>query len=285
MSRAGNAMISVTPYPENGFRIEERAAGRPGSAMILLIVAGLVALFLTGCSGAAALSARQVLAKSVANLLALKSYRYEGVSSLRVAKDPRLDNESRFRTTLVQNQRGGLDGHMVVESPGYSYETYSLDGKEYTLVEGCGWTKVERPPGYGMVSTDARRIIARFAELVEDVRMVGQTSGEYTISMVMGEKYRRGAAALVGAGVYTPGKDGSGCDTTMTLVVGRADMRIVSSSMNDSRAAEGEMPAITITTHGTYSDFNRPFSVKPPAEALNAVQVSEEEAPATRQPQ
>ena len=244
----------------------------------------LVIVLLAGCAPVMQLSAKQVLERSVANLLALKCYRYRGTSSMRVAADARLDNDASFDTMLVQNGEGGLDGHMVVKSPGYSYETYSYGGTEYTRVSGSGLTHTVRGSGYGMVSTGARRVVAEFAALVDDIKMEAETARDFTISMVMGEKYRLGAVAI-SAAVNLSGQSagGSSGGTRMTLVVGKDDLRIKSVIMSVTLCTAGTTPDVTITTRGIYSDFNRPAGIEPPPAALNSPEVSAGSAPAIRQ--
>lgn len=236
------------------------------AAIVLVAVASFL---LAGCASAPKLSAKQVLERSVADLLALKTYTYKGTSSMRVPSDPRLDSDSTFLTVLAQNGKGGLDGHMVVQSPSYSYETYGYRGTEYTRVKGADWTRVARGDDYGMVSTDARRIIAEFAELVEDVKIESETASTYTVSMVMGEKYRRGAAAVAGTPpVSTPAAAEGAGGTKMSIVVGKKDLRMRSVFMSDTSSASGDAPAVTIVTKGTYSHFNEPTDITPPPEAL-----------------
>lgn len=261
--------------------IDEARLLRTGMVLVLTAVM-LVALLLAGCGDASSggLSPREILSRAVAGLLALKSYRYLGTSSLSVSGDPRLSSSARFETFLEQNDSGGLDGHMVVKSPSYSYETYSYRGVEYTRVEGEDWVRVDRKadPGYGMVSADARRIIASFAELVDDVRIEKETSSDYTISMVMGDRYYEGAAALVPG---TGGHDASEGTTTMTLVVRKKDMSIESGVMRSETPTEAG--TTSNVTEGTYSDFDSPVDIKPPPEALEAPLVDESEAPETQQ--
>jgi len=181
-----------------------------------------------------------------------------------------------------------LDGHMVVKSDSYSYETYSYKGTEYTRVAGQDWCRSEKgasDPGYGMVTAGARRIIARFSDLVEDVRFTRQTVDEYTVTMLMGKKYYDGARAIAGTGgTHATGSAAAG-ETRMTLVIGRGDLRMRSVIMTDAKAAGGSTPAVTIVTRGAYSDFNKPVDIRPPAEALRSREVGAEVAPPTRQDQ
>ncbi|MHB8896338.1 MAG: hypothetical protein ACYC99_14325 [Candidatus Geothermincolia bacterium] len=236
----------------------------------LLAVIAIAFIFQGGCAKQSRLTAKQVLEKSVANLLALKCYRYTGTSSLTVADDPRLDNSSTFETVLVQNGQGGLDGHMVVKSPDFSYETYGFKEVEYTRVEGADWTRTAKGPGYGMVSTDARKIIAEFADLVDDVKIESETPEAYKISMVMGERYRQGAAAIVGSQPSSPAPAAADGGTRMTLVVRKKDLQMTSVFMSNTQRAGAATPAMTIVTEGTYSDFDEPRDVSPPPDALNS---------------
>lgn len=249
------------------------------ACLALLIVIALTC----GCSSTPRLSARQILERAVDDLLGLETYVYSGTSSLKVNDDPRLDNKAEFRTVLVRNDRGGLDGHMVVESPDYSYETYGYDGSEYTKVEGGGWTRVTRGDGYGLVSTDARRIISEFADLVEDVKITSQTSDDYTVSLVMGDKYSSGAASIAGSVASTPSSAAGKGETSMTLVVGKDDLRFKSVRMVDRSPSDGSTPAFEIVTEGTYTRFDEPADIKPPPDALSAAEVSAQEAPPVNQ--
>ncbi len=248
----------------------------PGVALVLAVVLGL-----GGCAGrpAAEMSARQVLESAVENLLSLKSYRYAGSSTMTVEGDPRLDSTSEFVTLLELNGEGALDGHMIVESeePGGSYETYSYEGVEYTRVEGGEWTATtggSKGEGYGMVSAGARAIIASFAELAEDVRFSGETDESYIVSLTMGEKYRRGAAAISGpdaaAEVSETGGEGSARKTSMALTVSKTSLRITGAVMTDSTADVQGLGTITVITRSSYSMFDRPVDVVPPPEALEA---------------
>jgi len=256
----------------------------PETCVICCIVVAAVSLA-AGCAPPeVALGARQVLARAVDNLVSLQSYRYRGTSTMTAAGDARLDSKASFDTVLQQNRSGGLDGHMVVKSSGYSYETYSWSGTEYTRVEGAGWTRAakgEAEPGYGMVSTDARQIITRFADLVEGVKFTGRAPGYWTVAMTMGEKYRSGAAAIAGA----PAASGAGRNTEMTLTISKKDFTMRTVVMKDASEASGSAPAITIVTRGTYSAFNDPTDLRPPAAAFEAPLVSAQEAPPTQQPQ
>jgi hypothetical protein len=270
--------VSVSRFPKE--------TGR--SLVCALVLVSLLAG--AGCgTTAAARTPSEVLAEAVDNLLALDTYRYGGTSEMTVGGDSRLDSMARFETVLVSADNGALDGHMTVSSPGYSYDTYSYKGYEYTLVKGSGWTRLDRgsgDPGYGMVSAGARDIIRHFANLVEDVKLVGETAEDYTVSMKMGSRYQAGAAAIAGGGaqVSAPSSPGER-DTRMVIVVSKKGMRMKSVYMSDERAPSGSAPAVRIVTKGTYSGFNEPADIKPPAEALSAPETGAQAAPPTQQPQ
>jgi hypothetical protein len=183
-----------------------------------------------------------------------------------------LNSMSEFDTVLEQNGQGGMDGHMVVtsNSGAGSYETYSYRGTEYTRIEGGDWYRVEKGTGgYGMVSSEARRIIAEFANLAEDVRFEGETDSEYIISMVMGQNYFEGTAEIGGTDPNNPGSNGIK-DITMIITVDKKSFNMTGISMTDSTPASADTPGITIVTEGTYSEFNEPVDLEPPPEALNA---------------
>jgi hypothetical protein len=255
---------------------------------VAVLAVALLGITFAGCSSSPPLSANQVLARAINNMLAWKSYKYSGSSTMLVPSDTRLNNNSSFTTSLVASPNGALDGHMVVESPSYSYETYSFNGNEYTRVFGSDWQRVARgatDPGYGMVTADARKIIASFASLVEDVKMDKETSDEYTVSMVMGEKYRAGAAAIAGTLASTVPASGSSKATMMSLVIGRKDLQPRRVYMSDSQTLEAPPSRIRILTRGTYSQVDKPVDVTPPAAALSAPEVSAQQAPRTQQPQ
>jgi hypothetical protein len=177
---------------------------------------------------------------------------------------------------------------MVVKSPSYSYETYSYNGVEYTRIKGRDWYRVApgaTNAGYGMVSLGSRKVIAQFADLAEDVRFTGETRDDYTVSLVMGERYHTGAAAIAGSSLQEMGSAASaGRDTAMTVVVSKKDMRIKRVVMKDATAPEG-VASVTIKTAGNYSAFDSPVDVEPPAEALRAPAVDASEAYPTQQPQ
>lgn len=216
--------------------------------------------------------------------MAHRSYRYTGTSTLKVAGDARLDSTAKFDTRLVRNRTGGLDGHMVVTSPSYSYETYSVGGWEYTRVQGAGWTRTDKgaaEEGYGMVSSGARKIIARFDELVDDVKVDKVTAGSWTISMSMGDRYYQGAAAIAGA----PAAAGAARNTEMILTIDRKSFTMTGVVMKDARAPNGSAPAVSIVTRGRYGEFNKTVRIAPPPEALQATVVSPADASPVRQPQ
>jgi hypothetical protein len=263
-----------------------RWARRLAAAVLALV---MFALLIAGCSRSPSYSAREVLGRAIGNMLAWKSYRYTGSSTMLVAGDPRLNSNSSFVTDLVKKPNGALDGHMVVESPGYSYETYSYNGNEYTQVFGSEWQRVAKgaaDPGYGMVTADARKIIASFADLVEDVRIVRQTPGSCEISMVMGEKYRAGAAAIVGSAVATAPSSASGSGATrMRLIIDRKDFQPTRVWMSQSQELSQGPSRVTIETTGRYSRVNESVDITPPTAALGAPAVTAGQAPATQQPQ
>lgn len=229
--------------------------------------------------------AKQVLERTVEKLLSLKSYRYRGTTELIIQGQPDLNNTATFDTTLVQNDSGGLDGHMVVDAEGGgSYETYSYDGIEYTRMEGEGWYRVNRgssESGYGMVSQGARRIIAEFADLAEDVRCEGETAEDYSLSLRMGDRYCRGAAEIAGTG-HSRGTSAPK-DTTMTICVDKKTMCMKSATMKDSGGGSNGIPSVTTITKGTYSEFNEPVDITPPPEAQSAPFKDPEDAPSTQQ--
>jgi hypothetical protein len=206
-------------------------------------------------------------------MLSWKSYRYTGTSELLVSDDPRLDSESSFTTDLLLNEEGALDGHMVVESPGYSYETYTGNGIEYTRVKGGDWERTAMTgPGAGMVSAESRRIIAMFSELVDDVRFVAVTPETYTVSCEMGDRYRKGAASIADGGeipVVPPvqgpaARSGGSSPTAMKIVVDRNTLRITGIWMKGSTPATGDTPAVETTTEGTFSRIDDPVDIDLP---------------------
>lgn len=237
----------------------------------------LVFIALTAVSGcatntAANLSAQQVLERSVADMLSWKSYRYKGTSELIVATNAQLNNKSNFTTDLVRNEKGALDGHMVVDAPGYSYETYTRDGMEYTRVKDGAWEKRELPgAGPGMVSADSRRIIAAFGDLVDDIKLDGEGSGDLKLSFVMGDKYKKGAAAIVGSAEGTgnnpvPGLAMEAADWNailMTLTLERDTLRVTGVWTKSSSPATEKTPAVSTVTEGTFTRINEPVDIEP----------------------
>jgi hypothetical protein len=255
--------------------------GRRSLSLALLLAFAL--LLASGCGRTATqeppeptggLTARQVLEGAVDDFMSLDSYRYRGTSGMAISGMEGLDSESGFDTVLVRNGQGAMDGHMVVTSDqaGGSYETYSWRGTEYTRLEGGDWYRVDRGAeggGYGLVSLDARRIIAGFAELAEDVRMVEETGSEYVISLVMGPRYFQGAADI--AGEDPDGSSAGGAsDITMTISVDKRTLRMKRISMTSSTPASADTPQVTVVTEGEYSGFNQPVDIEPPPEALDA---------------
>lgn len=253
------------------------------TTVAVAVLLAVCTLFLTaGCTlGAGArLTPGRVLVRSVDKLLSLKSYRYCGTSSLKVAGNPTLDNTARFTTELALNGASALDGHMVVDSPGGgSYETYTCGGARYTRVEGGDWSRVDNDPG--MVSADARRVIARFGDLVDSTRLDSETADDYTISFSMGKKYWLGASSIVGfkqgnVQSSTPGLDvysNPEGKTDMTITVDKATMQMKRVLMTVTTPGTSGKPEVAVTTNGTYSGFNAPVSVKPPPEALRAAEL------------
>jgi hypothetical protein len=217
-------------------------------------------------------TAVQVLGLAVKNMLAWKSYRYSGISRLTVGTNTALSNQNSFDTVLVQNDQGGLDGHMVV--PG-SYESYTWRGNTYTRPAGKGWEKKPgKGDGHGMVSRQARQVIARFAELCEQVKFEKVTADAYVVSLVMGPRYYAGAEKIF----YPRGRTAhqghpanfSKLKTAMTLTIDRKTLCMVKVLMVDAKAERSVGGWITTTTIGTYTDFYIPFVITPPPEALLA---------------
>jgi len=251
------------------------------ASIVFFILVTLLAAVLVGCGGSGAsgetsgaedLTAEQVLQRSVEQFMSLTSYRYRGTSSMSVAGNDALSSESEFDTLLVKNDQGGMDGHMVVTSKGGSgsYETYSYHGTGYTRLEGEEWYRVEDGAGgSGLVSPEARRIVAEFATLVEDVSFVDETDSEYIISMVMGQAYFDGAAEIVGADPTATGFD-EAREITMTITVDKETFNMTDATMTQATEATADTPAVTVVTQGTYSEFNEPVDLQPPPEALNA---------------
>ena len=217
-------------------------------------------------------TAVQVLDRAVKNMLAWKSYRYSGISRLTVGTNTSLSNQGTFDTILVQNNQGGLDGHMVV--PG-SYETYTWQGNDYTRQQGKGWEKKPgKGEGHGMVSRKARQVIARFAELCEQVKFEKVTADAYVVSLVMGRRYYEGAEKIF----YPAGRaahqgqpaDFSKMKTMMTLTIDRKTLHMVKVVMVDAKIEPAVGGWITTTTIAAYSGFDKPFDITPPPEALQA---------------
>jgi hypothetical protein len=260
--------------------ITRRASLTVALTALAMAALGTLALF-AGCGGGVAgPSARQVLQRGVDNLMSARSYRYTGTSELDFEGRPELNNKSRFEVDLEINDAGALDGHMVVDSKakGGSYETYTCQGSEYTSVEGGDWTRADRGGsggGYGMVSADARAVIARFADLAEDVRFAGTSPDSYVVALRMGDRYSRGAAAIAGTGLpggtVSPGPGaGKGKNTTMTLTVSRKTFRFTAVVMKDTTTGDPRIGDMTMVTRGTYSRFDKPVDITPPPEALAA---------------
>lgn len=259
----------------------------------IITMLGLSCAVVAGCGAPAAQvpTARQVLDRAVENLVALDSYRYVGSSRLEIEGMPELTNVAKFDTTLAQNGTGALDGHMVVTaSGGGSYETYTVQGVEYTKLEGGNWYRVDRGgsgSGAGMVSADARKIITAFGGLVDEIRLTEVTPDNYVVSMKMGERYANGANAIVnpgGAASSHVGLDASsGKDTTMSLTVDRETFRLKRVVMSDTSEGVSGVGPVTIITDGEYSAQNEPVDITPPPEALNSPFVDPGEAAPTQQ--
>lgn len=257
------------------------AARQIAWAILVMAVLSTLALF-GGCggNGGAGLSARQVLDRGVHNLVSLKSYRYAGTSELTFERRPVLNNKSKFVVDLKLNDAGALDGHMVVDSAakGSSYETYTYRGNEYTRVEGGDWTRTARDGsggGYGMASADARAVIARFADLAEDLRFEGTSPDSYVVALTMGEKYSEGAASIMGTdllgGRASSGLEaGKGNHTTMTLTVSRKTFHFTAVVMKDTTTGTPQVGCMMTVTRGTYSRLDKPVDITPPPEALAA---------------
>ncbi|MEW6555458.1 MAG: DUF6612 family protein [Actinomycetota bacterium] len=271
------AMVAVHKRKKAG-RIQAAPAIAPFLAFLLATVSLAV---LPGCGNAgwetskqaletADMTAEEVLERSVEQFMSLKSYRYRGTVTMTVEGNEALNSESEFDTLLQQNDQGGMDGHMVVTSRegSGSYETYTYRGTDYTRLEGGDWYRVEGGAGSsGLVSLDARRIIAEFASLVEDVEFAGETDSEYVISMVMGPAYFEGAAEIVGT---EPAAYNVGGETTMTITVDKETLNMTAATMTQVTEATADTPAISVISVGTYSEFDEPVDVQPPPEALNA---------------
>lgn len=221
-----------------------------------------------------------MLQRGVDNLISLKSYRYAGTSELTFEGCPELNNKSNFVVDLRLNDAGVLDGHMVVDSraQGGSYETYTYRGSEYSRAEGGDWTRAARVGsggGYGMVSADARAVIARFADLAEDLRFEGTSPDSYVVALTMGDNYYKGAAAmaptsLLGGTASSGLEAGKGKHTTMTLTVSRKTFHFAAVVMKDTTTGTPQVGDMTTVTRGTYSRFDEPVDITPPPEALAA---------------
>lgn len=248
-----------------------RACLRSGILALLLLAAACQQAATSGTTPEGK-TAVQVLGLAVKNMLAWKSYRYSGISRLTVGTNTSLSNQGTFDTILVQNSQGGLDGHMVV--PG-SYETYTWQGNDYTRQAGKSWEKKPgKGEGHGMVSRKARQVIARFAELCEQVKFEKVTADAFVISLVMGRRYYEGAEKTF----YPAGRsahqgqpaDFSKMKTTMTLTIDRKTLCMVKVVMVDAKNAPAVGGWITTTTIAAYSDFGKHFDITPPPEALQA---------------
>lgn len=254
-------------HRQSGFR----ACFRSGVLAMLLLPAACQQAA-TPATTADGKTAVEVLDLAVKNMLAWKSYRYSGIARLTVGTNTSLSNQNSFNTVLVQNGQGGLDGHMVV--PG-SYESYTWRGNDYTRPAGKGWEKKPgKGAGHGMVSRQARQVIARFAALCEQIKFEKVTADAYVVSLVMGRRYYEGAEKIF----YPRGRashqghpaDFSKLRTAMTLTIDRKTLCMVKVLMVDAKAEPSVGGWITTTTIGAYTDFNKPFDITPPPEALQA---------------
>jgi hypothetical protein len=214
-------------------------------------------------------TAVQVLGLAVKNMLAWKSYRYSGISRLTVGTNTALSNQNSFDTVLVQNDQGGLDGHMVV--PG-SYESYTWRGNTYTRPAGKGWEKKPgKGDGHGMVSRQARQVIARFAELCEQVKFEKVTADAYVVSLVMGPRYYAGAEKIF----YPRGRTAhqghpanfSKLKTAMTSIDGKP----LHGQGADGDAKQNARGRVDHHDHlREVYGFQKTFVITPPPEALQA---------------
>lgn len=224
------------------------------------------------------ITARQALASSIEKFMKWKSYRYRGTSKLVISGHPGLSNSATFDTRLRVNGEGGVDGHMVVKAPaGGSYEEYSRKRITYRKIEGGEWERNSSRKGtYGaaMVSLTARRIIAAFAELVEDVRFIRVTAGEYEIACTMGEKYSAGARKIAGTGTHEHtapvpgGKPSKG--SVMHITVDRKTLEMKRIWMKAEEYNQHLKGTVATITDGTYTEINEPQDIEPVPEALNA---------------
>ncbi|MBP7735142.1 MAG: hypothetical protein KA369_04140 [Spirochaetes bacterium] len=225
------------------------------------------------------MTARKALAISIEKFMKWKSYRYRGTSAMTVSGLPELSNTGSFDTRLAVNEDGAVDGHMVVESPGGSYETCVYRRITYHRLKGGEWSRSTggvKDRGTGIVSLTSRRIIAAFADLVEDVRFVRVTDDEYVVTCTMGEKYNDGARRIAGGAAHRHEKAAPGAGappakgSVMHLTIDRKTMELKRAWMKASQDTGTEAGTVTTVTDGTYTEINRPQDVKPPAEALNA---------------
>lgn len=253
-------------------------------APVLTVALALAVISVTSGCGAGAearLAPREVLARAVDDMLGWKSYRYSGSSKLEFEENHALDSESSFDTELAQNGEGALDGHMVVRSasPGGSYETYFFDGVEYTRVEGGSWQRVLKDEkGAGMVSAQARQLISMFGDVVDDARFEREDDESYALSFSLGEKYMRAAHSLEGSShaadpASSPASGGyldENCSITMTLTIRKKTLRMTGVSFTSKSTASSGSPGVTVVTTGTYTAINKPVTINPPYDALNA---------------
>ncbi len=227
------------------------------------------------------ITARKALAVSIEKFMKWKSYRYKGTSALTISGRPELSNSAAFDTRLQVNDEGAVDGHMVVESgsPDGSYEAYTHKRISYRKLKGGEWSRNSRSAriyGSGMVSLTARKIIAAFADLVEDVRFIRVTDDEYVIACTMGEKYEAGARRIAGGRAHTHEKGTPGANnppakgTVMHITIDRKTMEMKSAWMKASQDTRSEAGIVITITEGAYTEVNKAQDVKPVAEALNA---------------
>jgi hypothetical protein len=214
------------------------------------------------------LPAQEALTRGVADFMRWKSWRFRGTSIFTISSMPELSNYGTFDTRLVVTPSGAVDGHMSVQaSGGGSYEQYTRGGSGYLKTENGEWTKQPAGGGGGLVSLAARRVIAAFAELVEDVRYTDYTETEYVIACVMGAKYAAGAARLVGSGAHA---HGPAKKTQVRVTLDRQSCRFTRIWMLDSQTNADVRGVIATETDGSYSEIDGPQAISPPAEALGA---------------
>ncbi len=225
------------------------------------------------------MTAQKALAISIDKFMKWKSYRYRGTSAMSISGRPELSNTGSFDTRLSVNEDGAVDGHMTVESPGGSYETCVYRRIVFHRLKDGEWSRSTRSVndrGTGIVSLTSRRIIAAFADLVEDVRFVRVTDDEYVVTCTMGEKYNAGARRIAGGAGHRHEQafPGAGAPpvkgTVMHLTIDRKTMELKRAWMKASQDTGTEAGTVTTVTDGTYTEINRPQDVKPPAEALKA---------------